>query len=126
MVSRESATGGLFDSRPTSTIQIDENHSEMVKFAPGDHRIDILTNKLGEICGIENMASQQPRIVRRFSLLIRDSIPDSPVSPAAGPSAKKNEPPDTILWNNDRGFPRHSQLDYRPGFIRVIQACWCG
>ncbi|CAH0025876.1 unnamed protein product [Clonostachys rhizophaga] len=54
MVPKESATKGLCNSNPALTIQIDEDHSNMVKFSTGDHRIDILAIKLSEIFGIEH------------------------------------------------------------------------
>lgn len=50
MVSRESATRNLCHSQPSLTIQIDENHSDMVKFGIGDHYIGILASKLDSIC----------------------------------------------------------------------------
>jgi hypothetical protein len=49
MVSRESATGGRSISEPSSTIQIDEDHSSMAKLKEGDRRIQILADKLREI-----------------------------------------------------------------------------
>ncbi|VUC32091.1 unnamed protein product [Clonostachys rosea] len=56
MVSKESATRGLCNSCPALTIQIDEDHSNMVKFSTGDYRIDILASKLSHILGIEHKA----------------------------------------------------------------------
>lgn len=57
MVSRESATRNLCHSHPSSTIQIDENHSDMVKFAVGDHTIGILASKLASICAVSETAN---------------------------------------------------------------------
>lgn len=57
MVSRESATRNLCHSHPSSTIQIDENHSDMVKFGVGDHCIGILASKLGSICAVSETAN---------------------------------------------------------------------
>lgn len=51
MVSRESATGNRWTTDPTSTIQIDADHSDMVKFSPGSHIIDPIANILREIIG---------------------------------------------------------------------------
>lgn len=58
MVSRESATRNLCHSQPSSTIQIDENHSDMVKFGVGDHSIRILASKLKTICTVSETTNQ--------------------------------------------------------------------
>ncbi|KAH8886645.1 hypothetical protein GQ53DRAFT_769210 [Thozetella sp. PMI_491] len=50
MVDRESATGGRCITEASSTIQIDEDHSHIVKFSPGDRRIAIFINKIHDIC----------------------------------------------------------------------------
>lgn len=50
MVSRDSATRNLCRLQPSLTIQIDENHSDMVKFGMGYHYIGILASKLESIC----------------------------------------------------------------------------
>ncbi|KAF3059605.1 hypothetical protein GL218_05123 [Daldinia childiae] len=52
LVTRASATGGRCYEDPSLTIQIDENHSDIVKFTHGDHRIRIIVNRLANICGI--------------------------------------------------------------------------
>ena len=52
LVTKLSATAGIYLTAPTLTIQIDENHSDMVKFGMGDYRIRIIASKLGDICGI--------------------------------------------------------------------------
>ncbi|KAI1376505.1 hypothetical protein F4677DRAFT_459687 [Hypoxylon crocopeplum] len=52
LVTRNSATGGRCIIDPSLTIQIDENHSDMVKFSNGDHRMRIIANRLADICGI--------------------------------------------------------------------------
>ncbi|KAJ4857760.1 hypothetical protein T069G_08657 [Trichoderma breve] len=49
LVSRESATGNRCTSDPASTIQIDENHSNMVKLSPGSHVIGPIANRLRHI-----------------------------------------------------------------------------
>ncbi|KAK5992041.1 hypothetical protein PT974_05437 [Cladobotryum mycophilum] len=51
-VTRESATCGLDSTSPSLTIQIDEDHSSIVKFPPSDHRINIILQKLDEISGV--------------------------------------------------------------------------
>ncbi|KAK3689476.1 hypothetical protein B0T22DRAFT_513888 [Podospora appendiculata] len=50
MVDSPSATGGRYTSDPSSTIQIDENHSNMVKFQHNDHRIPVIILKIRKIC----------------------------------------------------------------------------
>ncbi|KAL5087411.1 hypothetical protein Trisim1_007810 [Trichoderma cf. simile WF8] len=46
LVSRDSATSNRCTSDPASTLQIDENHSNMVKFSPGSHIIGPIANML--------------------------------------------------------------------------------
>ncbi|KAL7931669.1 hypothetical protein V8C35DRAFT_323523 [Trichoderma chlorosporum] len=53
LVSRESATGNRFNPDPSTTIQIDASHSNMVKFSSGNHTIGLIANKLQEILGNE-------------------------------------------------------------------------
>ncbi|KAH6989107.1 hypothetical protein BKA56DRAFT_611392 [Ilyonectria sp. MPI-CAGE-AT-0026] len=53
LVSRESATGGRYSPtgpRSASNFPIDENHSDMVKFHNGDSNLDVVFNKLTQIC----------------------------------------------------------------------------
>lgn len=56
MVTREFATRNLCHSQPSSTIQTDENHSDMVKTGIGDHSIGILASKLESICAVSEPA----------------------------------------------------------------------
>ncbi|CAG9947930.1 unnamed protein product [Clonostachys rosea f. rosea IK726] len=70
MVSKESATKGLCNSQPALTIQVYEDHSNMVKFSTGDHRIDILASKLSEILGIEHKALRL-ELARIFTIQTR-------------------------------------------------------
>jgi hypothetical protein len=51
LVTPESATCGLISSNPSATIQIDENHSDLVKFVEHYYKYDIILSKLREICG---------------------------------------------------------------------------
>ncbi len=53
MVTRESATGGRCHSDPASTIQINKDHSSMVKFTRGDQLIPNITSKIREVCNLE-------------------------------------------------------------------------
>lgn len=48
---KASAIGGQAHPGAHFTIQIDENHSDMVKFREGSHRIRIVAKKIEEICG---------------------------------------------------------------------------
>ena len=59
LVSKESATGGRCENDPLSTFQIDENHSDMVKFSHGDHRVRVVASKLGEVSGLSLAPSIQ-------------------------------------------------------------------
>ncbi|CAH0021395.1 unnamed protein product [Clonostachys rhizophaga] len=49
MVSPESATGGRHGISPERLLQIDADHSNMVKFKPGDRLIPIMADKIREI-----------------------------------------------------------------------------
>ena len=72
MVSRESATGGRNISEPSSTIQIDEDHSSMAKFKEGDRLIQILADKLREISSsTEAIHTSAPLIPNNNSSLVR-------------------------------------------------------
>ncbi|KAL7937859.1 hypothetical protein V8C35DRAFT_290115 [Trichoderma chlorosporum] len=51
LVTPESATRGMVSLNPLATIQIDANHSDIVKFAENHHKYDIILSKLKEICG---------------------------------------------------------------------------
>ncbi|KAI9166340.1 Protein SERAC1 [Paramyrothecium foliicola] len=53
MVDPHSATHGRHFSDPLSTLQIDEDHSNMVKFPLGHHVISIIVNKLRIVCQLE-------------------------------------------------------------------------
>ena len=61
LVSKHSATGGRYKSDPASTIQIDANHSEMVKFSPGDHLITVIAAKLREMPRDEPFIASSPQ-----------------------------------------------------------------
>ncbi|KAK3693303.1 hypothetical protein B0T22DRAFT_38122 [Podospora appendiculata] len=72
LVSRESATAGRCVTDPSMTVQIDENHSDMVKFFNGDHRIRLIASKLHDISGVG---------------LVTPLAPPRPVGPGPGPAA---------------------------------------
>ncbi|KAJ2992379.1 hypothetical protein NUW58_g2188 [Xylaria curta] len=50
LVTKESATRNLYHLRASDTFQIDENHSDMIKFRRGDPNLHIVENKLRGIC----------------------------------------------------------------------------
>jgi hypothetical protein len=85
LVTKDSATGGRCYSHPHLTIQVDENHSAMVKFTPGDFRIRIISSKLADICGV-------PRTT---------DLRDAPVAAEERSSSyeePKGEPQSTPTW----------------------------
>ncbi|KAK4448922.1 hypothetical protein QBC34DRAFT_100924 [Podospora aff. communis PSN243] len=49
LVSKDSATNGLYRTQPLSTFQIDDNHSGMVKFPQGDTRTSIVAQNLQDL-----------------------------------------------------------------------------
>jgi len=49
LVSKDSATNGLYSSQPLSTFQIDDDHSGMVKFSQGDNRTSVVAQSLRDI-----------------------------------------------------------------------------
>ncbi|KAI9150841.1 hypothetical protein HJFPF1_10618 [Paramyrothecium foliicola] len=55
-VSKHSATGNRCDNDPASTMQINEDHSNMVKFSRGAPYIGMVASKVHEILGSENDA----------------------------------------------------------------------
>lgn len=83
MVSRESATRNFCHLRPSLTIQVDENHSDMVKFGIGDKYIGILASKLKDICALSGPSVLQParRLTRNPSQ-----------HELAGPTATSDQP----------------------------------
>lgn len=106
MVSRESATRNLCHLQPSSTIQIDENHSDMVKFGIGDHYIDILASTLKSIC-----APCETAIPQLSLELIRNPTQRAPPNPTLPSNPRKN--------NSDSHAPRRSNLQPEwtaPGF----------
>jgi hypothetical protein len=68
MVDRHSATSGHDASDPLSIIQIDEDHSNMVKFSLGDQNISIMVKKIRDICQLENNDNVSVRRHRRLTL----------------------------------------------------------
>ncbi|KAK0729580.1 hypothetical protein B0H67DRAFT_650805 [Lasiosphaeris hirsuta] len=64
LVSKQSATGGRCNWDPVSTIQIDTNHSEMVKLSPGHHLIAIIAYKLRGMPRYEPLAAMEERWIQ--------------------------------------------------------------
>ncbi|OTA65067.1 hypothetical protein K449DRAFT_366781 [Hypoxylon sp. EC38] len=105
LVTKESATSGFCHTDPHNTMQIDENHSDMVKFTEGDHRIRVVASKLRDMCGIKEIVTQNP--YGQDSMLFqyqdtgisgsRNSIRDGPNSTA--PSRSKIQDP--LFWDID-------------------------
>ncbi|CAG9974761.1 unnamed protein product [Clonostachys byssicola] len=79
MVSPESATGGRHGISPERLLQIDADHSNMVKFKPGDRLIPIMADKIREI--IDNTmiyaSSKRPNRVISETPANRSKRPDS-------------------------------------------------
>ncbi|OTA90642.1 hypothetical protein M434DRAFT_77651 [Hypoxylon sp. CO27-5] len=105
LVTKESATSGFCHTDPHNTMQIDENHSDMVKFTEGDYRIRVVASKLRDMCGIKEIVTQNP--YGQDSMLFqyqdtgipgsRNSLRDGPNSTA--PSRSKIQDP--LFWDID-------------------------
>jgi hypothetical protein len=107
MVSRQSATSGLCDSQPSLTIQIDENHSDMVKLTKADPRIEIIASKLGNIMEIGNMASQASTAPSAFGSGLGEFI-DPVDEPSSNMATLPEQSSDTMtpwddksMWDDD-------------------------
>lgn len=110
MVSRESATRNLCKLRPSLTIQIDKNHSEMVKFGMGDHYIRVLASELQRICALPEIPTTQlePQTFRHLSQpeLTDPALPSNPCQDS-GDTHSAEKPflqPEWILpdiWDDD-------------------------
>ncbi|KAK0636296.1 hypothetical protein B0T17DRAFT_503763 [Bombardia bombarda] len=75
-VPRDSATGGLNFSSPTSVIHINKDHSNMVKFPEDDNTLNIITARMNHICRLsgddprnERDTSQNPALIHPEALL---------------------------------------------------------
>ncbi|KAK4077032.1 uncharacterized protein Triagg1_3999 [Trichoderma aggressivum f. europaeum] len=75
LVSRESATGNRCTSDAASTIQINENHSNMVKFSPGNHIIGPIANTLRNI--LQNDQGALSQYPERLATLNLPKIPSN-------------------------------------------------
>ncbi|KAF3022635.1 hypothetical protein E8E14_013971 [Neopestalotiopsis sp. 37M] len=68
MVDRQSATGSR-TLDPSYTIQIDEDHSDMVKFNTGDRRVPIIISKIQEMCFSDNITDELDTVVSTMSVV---------------------------------------------------------
>src|SRR5579871_6733541 len=108
MVDTQSATGGRWTSDPESTIQIDEDHSNMVKFSLGDHRISIIVSKICDIChpegnvrsltGLSEASTSVRTDVNDYGNLDEHVIPRPSSTSLSGK-------PDIPLWDYDCALP---------------------
>lgn len=57
LVNPESATSRNYRTNQSSTIPIDEDHSNMVKFPPGDATLGVVIHSLRELCSSSPAAS---------------------------------------------------------------------
>lgn len=110
MVSRESATRNLCHSQPSLIIQIDEDHSNMVKFGIGNHQIGIVASKLEHICTYTHSqtTTQQPTLIQATPYETGPSASDlipkeigHEVSPLDDSNIRLNPCPG-IFWNDER------------------------
>lgn len=110
MVSRESATRNLCHSQPSLIIQIDEDHSNMVKFGIGNHQIGIVASKLEHICTYTHSqtTTQQPTLIQATPYETGPSASDlipkeigHEMSPLEDSSIRLNPCPGRF-WNDER------------------------
>ncbi|KAI0100718.1 hypothetical protein F4776DRAFT_658252 [Hypoxylon sp. NC0597] len=105
LVTKESATSGFCHTNPHNTMQIDENHSDMVKFTEGDYRIRVVASKLRDMCGIKEIIARGPYEQESMFFQYQDtgisgsrnSLMDGPIS--AAPSGSKIQDP--LFWDID-------------------------
>ncbi|KAI1412373.1 hypothetical protein F5Y13DRAFT_200005 [Hypoxylon sp. FL1857] len=105
LVTKESATSGFCHTDPHYTIQIDENHSDMVKFTHGDYRIRVVASKLRDICGIKEIVTRSPVGLGHIPLEdVDDSFAGSRnyLKGASNlPVPPRNKIPDPLYWDRD-------------------------
>ncbi len=108
MVDIASATGGRLANSP-STIQIDEDHSNLVKFSLGDHRIPIMIDKLDKIGGFhENLQEQvaSDDFQEPVTFDINDDFTETAIDEQSPLDVVELPPPTTgiFTWDYDREF----------------------
>ncbi|KAI9150625.1 Protein SERAC1 [Paramyrothecium foliicola] len=98
MVDRQSATSGRYLFDASSTIQIDEDHSHMVKFTPDDRRVSILISKVGKICWPKkepiHSNNEKPAPGFHEAVSSRDN-------PQIAQLTRVKESPDGVYWDHD-------------------------
>jgi len=68
MVPKDSAT---HFANPIFTVQIDEDHSSMVKFSDDDNNLNIIIKKLSDIC----LSDDHGAVLSRTGQSFRESVP---------------------------------------------------
>lgn len=98
LVSLESATMDLCKTEPLLTLQIDENHSDMVKFSAGDHLIRIVAEKL------DHLSAQQPQTFNnsRGAGARSVKVQTMPTTYQAAPSALEMDPSSSLQSQGGR------------------------
>ncbi|KAH6981722.1 hypothetical protein BKA56DRAFT_353183 [Ilyonectria sp. MPI-CAGE-AT-0026] len=124
LVTRESATGDRCFVEPSMTIQIDENHSDMVKFFNGDHRIRVIASKLSEVCHLGHISL--PAEVAEESSSVYEGVVDrrnrqetnqQSSEASAGAKAPISDPP--LVWD-DKMILKSLQAPERDSRIEQI------
>ncbi|KAI1871725.1 hypothetical protein JX265_005711 [Neoarthrinium moseri] len=98
----------VYETKTTGTLEIDENHSDMVKFTPGDHRTRIVANKLSDIFGLAKVSDRHKDQMIYDGEDIHDApqgegssmvkvVSDSIANASFGPFTI----PDPVWWDND-------------------------
>ncbi|OIW26426.1 hypothetical protein CONLIGDRAFT_472512 [Coniochaeta ligniaria NRRL 30616] len=104
MVTRESATRGRWRSNPSSTLPIDEDHSNMVKLPAGDHRIGQIISLINEICRSDQIT---PAVAQPKQGLPPGRPHDGPFARPQGSHDAMDTPSlwytskDIVLWDHD-------------------------
>lgn len=104
LVTRESATSGrCFNDKPC-TIQIDENHSDMVKFPSGEHKIHVITSRLAEICDMLQSPSSSQREANMAGHGDISEDKDSPENRFVVPPNNQSSTVDNLWWDDERKY----------------------
>lgn len=76
LVTRDSATRGLWTTSPDDVFPIDEDHSELVKFQDGSSMCEqVVLKKLEAICSSQK--DSQTALPRRMATVTKRRKPDS-------------------------------------------------
>lgn len=121
LVTKESATGGR-TNESLNTIQIDETHSDMVRFSPGDHQIQVFASMLGEICASQTQpVLVSPRPSNAGGLHVLPGLSTQPNAHAASPL-----PQTAPVWDDASKFDPIHVLAKEYGNLTVsgFQESW--